>query len=47
MEISSTLGLEGLSASGDVTFGVNSGLNVSSSASAMGQSMFAGEVQLL
>lgn len=47
MEISSTLGLEGLSASGDVTFGVNSGLNVSSSASALGQSMFAGEVQLL
>ncbi len=47
MEISPTLGLEGLSASGDVTFGVNSGLNVSSSASALGQSMFAGEVQLL
>lgn len=47
MEISSTLGLEGLSASADVTFGVNSGLNVSSGASAMGQSMFAGEIQLL
>jgi tetratricopeptide (TPR) repeat protein len=47
MEISPTLGLEGLSASGDVTFGVNSGLNVSSSASAMGQSIFAGETQLL
>jgi|CXWL01.1.fsa_nt_gi tetratricopeptide (TPR) repeat protein len=47
MEISPTLGLEGMGASGNVVFGVNSGLNVSSSVSAIGQSIFAGEVQLL
>jgi len=47
MEISSTLGLNGASVEGEAVFGVNSGLNVSADASVMGQSMMAGEIQLL
>jgi tetratricopeptide (TPR) repeat protein len=47
MEISSTLGLNGASIEGEAVFGVNSGLNVSAEASVLGQSMLAGETQLL
>jgi tetratricopeptide (TPR) repeat protein len=47
MEISSTLGLNGASVQGEATFGVNSGLKVSADASVLGQSMMAGEIQLL
>jgi hypothetical protein len=47
MEISSTLGLNGASIEGEAVFGVNSGLNVSAEASVLGQSMLAGEIQLL
>ncbi len=47
MDISSTLGLNGASVQGEATFGVNSGLRVSAGASVLGQSMLAGEMQLL
>lgn len=47
MEISSTLGINGASVGAEAVFGVNSGLNVSAEASVMGQSMMAGETQLL
>lgn len=47
MEISSTLGISGASADANVTFSVNDGLSMGFQESVMGQSILAGEIQLI
>lgn len=47
MDISSTLGISGASAEANVTFSVNDGLSMGFQESVMGQSILAGEIQLL